>query len=176
MEKLPPHSNEFESWVIGGILQSGEARVHAGGKLSEVDWEVLASTGLTPNDFFNDQARACAHAIFTRLGDNQQPSLPQLLTDCPDQSDYIRNSYRNTPSPALVVPSARAVHRMAVSRQLIQAASAIARLGYEDNLDPAEATAKAELILACVDAPPATKPQDPAMEISTSLRGIVRGE
>ncbi len=141
--KSPPSNIEFEMFIIGGLLLSGEMQPHAGEALSTVDRDALVATGLTAEDFHDPKARDAYLATIAL----PSPNLVSALVAAPKLKDYLHRCYAETPSPALCVPSAREVHRMAVSRQLIQVAGVIAQIGYEDALEPMEAIQKAELLL-----------------------------
>ena len=156
-EKLPPANREYESWVIGELVQSGDLRRDT---LSPTDAGLLAATGITREDFHDDRARATWDACARIVARGENPTLVTLRASLPEHlHPYLEECIRVAPGPGLAIAAARELHRLAYCRSLILAGGAIARIAYEpgeltreqiysrcaqvlDNLDPGPAKAE----------------------------------
>ena len=129
-EKLLPHDTEAEEAVIGSLLIDGES--------------ILKVTSfLRPDDFYREKNRVCYEACLALFGRgdaiNQVTVAHQLSLD--DRSEevggtaYLSHLVSTVPTPTHVEHYGRIVSRSSVMRNLIDAASKISAMGYEDTED-----------------------------------------
>ncbi len=138
--RVPPHSNEAEQSVLGGLMLSNDA------------WDTVADR-VTEEDFYRRDHRLIFRAI-ADLANHEKPrdvvTLSEWLTQRNelDQAGgmlYLGTLAKDTPSAANIKAYADIVRQHSVLRQLIQAGEEIAGSAYEpgdrsikDILDAAE--------------------------------------
>lgn len=138
--KLPPHSLEAEQSVLGGLM------------LDEDAWNKIAGR-IVEEDFYREDHRLLFRGL-SDLGEVGQPRDVVTLSEWLRSRDlldkaggatYIGNLATETPSAANIVAYADIVRERSVTRQLIQAGTHIADIGFaaegrsvDDLLDEAE--------------------------------------
>ncbi|MBI4232940.1 MAG: replicative DNA helicase [Chloroflexi bacterium] len=129
-EKLPPHDPAAEEAVIGSLLVDGEA-------IAQV------ASFLKAEDFYGEKNRWCYEACLAlwerREAINQVTLAHELarlrrLDELGGQA-YLSHLVAGVPTSVHIEHYARIVQRTSTLRQLIRAASEIARLGYEGPAD-----------------------------------------
>lgn len=129
-EKLLPHHLEAEEAVIGALLIDGDSFL----RISHV---------IKPGDFYREKNRVCFAAcvnLFQRNEAIDQVTLARELART-DQLEtvggmaYLSHLIAITPTSAHAEHYAQLVSRTSTLRRLIDAASRISALGYEDNFD-----------------------------------------
>jgi len=139
MERIPPHNLEAERSVLGACMLSKDA-------LMDVSEEVKAE------DFYNESHREIFKAIMNLYRDNVAVDLLTVCEELKRQKAldmvggraYIGSLTAGVPSFANAGEYAKIVAEKAMTRQLIQAAEAIAAKGYEDKEPARDMTNKAE--------------------------------
>ncbi|MFC1991721.1 replicative DNA helicase [Chloroflexota bacterium] len=143
MEKLPPHDIDAEEAVIGSLLIDGSA--------------IYQITTLLPEpEFFYDERngqlyRACL-TLFQRDEAINQITLAQeldrqgKLEECGGAA-YLSHLVSIVPTSLDIEHYAQIVHRLAVSRRLIEAARKIEAIGYESDPDVDSSLSRAENVL-----------------------------
>jgi replicative DNA helicase len=120
--KIPPHSNEAERSVLGGLLSSGNS-----------SWERVADL-VTPDDFYRAEHRNIFGAIAS-LADAELEvdivTVADALQDLRQLEDigglaYLGELAASVPSASNIRAYATIVRERAISRQLIKAANDIA--------------------------------------------------
>ena len=141
-EKLLPHDIEAEEAVIGSLLIDG-------------DCFVRISSLVKPQDFYRERNQACfaaASALFERNEVIDQVTLAREL-DRINQLEavggmaYLSHLVSVTPTSAHSEHYAYLVSRTSTMRTLINAASRISAMGYEDTADVDATLRQAEDIL-----------------------------
>jgi replicative DNA helicase len=129
-EKLLPHHLEAEEAVIGALLIDGDSFL----RISHL---------IKPEDFYREKNRVCFAAcvnLFQRNEAIDQVTLARELART-DQLEsvggmaYLSHLIAITPTSAHAEHYAQLVSRTSTLRRLIDAASRISALGYEDNFD-----------------------------------------
>ena len=123
--KIPPHSNEAEQAVLGGLMLSGRA------------WDDIADR-ITETDFYRRDHRL----IFRALGalvDEQKPRDVVTVSEWLNNSSmldeaggvaYLAALAQDTPSAANIIAYAEIVRERAVLRKLIETGTDIANSAY----------------------------------------------
>ncbi len=144
-EKLLPHDIEAEEAVVGSLLIDG-------------DCFLRISSLIKPQDFYRERNQACfaaASALFERNEVIDQVTLAREL-DRINQLDavggmaYLSHLVSVTPTSAHSEHYAHLVARTSTMRTLIDAASRISAMGYEDTADVDVTLRQAEDILFSV--------------------------
>jgi replicative DNA helicase len=141
-DKLPPHNIEAEEAVIASLLIDEQA-------ISKV------APFLKPDDFYREKNRWCYQIC---LGLFQQGSTINQVTlahelgreghlDEVGGQAYLSHLIANVPTAVHIEYYGKIVNQTSVMRQLINAASKIATIGYEDPEDTDSALNKAEDII-----------------------------
>ncbi len=143
MEKLPPHDIDAEEAVIGSLLVDGTA-------IYQVD------TLLPEPDYFyherNQWLYGSCKALYERDEAINQITLAQELArqgkleDCGGAA-YLSHLVSIVPTSLDIEHYAQIVHRLAISRRLIDAARKIEVIGYEADPDVDNSLNKAEDVL-----------------------------
>lgn len=122
--KIPPHSNESEQSVLGGLLLHNEA------------WDQVADTLIT-NDFYSVPHQLIFNAIAFLLEHSEPADMltvkVQLEKTNDNQSDnfaYLAQISDNTPSILNIQTYAKHVRELSVHRQLIRVSQEIADMAY----------------------------------------------
>jgi replicative DNA helicase len=140
MEKLPPHDIDAEEAVIGSLLIDGAAIYKITGLLPEADY------------FYNERNRwlytACL-ALYQRDEAINQITLAQELDrqgklDDSGGAAYLSHLVSIVPTSLDIEYYAQIVHRLAVSRRLIEAARKIESIGYDADPDVEDSLNRAE--------------------------------
>ena len=126
--RVPPHNLDAERSLLGGILLESQA-------LSEVI-EVVK-----PEEFYRDAHRKVFEAMCALFGKGQpvdRITVKDELTamgafESIGGDDFIDLLDKVVPTAANLAYYAKIVHDKALARRLIEAASAIAQLGYEQH-------------------------------------------
>ena len=141
-EKLLPHDLEAEEAVVGSLLIDGES--------------VLRVTNLIkPDDFYREKNQICfaaCIALFQRDEAIDQVTLARELSrtnqlDTVGGMAYLSHLVSITPTSTHSEYYAQAVARTAAMRRLIDAASRISAIGYEDTDDVDNTFRQAEDVL-----------------------------
>jgi len=140
-ERLPPHNIEAEEAVIGSLIVDPDA-------IDKTDF-------LKPEAFFREKNRwlygACLSLRERKEAINQITVAQELARQGKLEEvggiAYLSHLVSVLPTSIHVEYYARIVHRLAVMRQLIDAAGRIAAIGYEADPDVGTALSKAEDIL-----------------------------
>ncbi len=141
-ERVLPHDIEAEEAVIGALLIDGEA-IHE-----------IASI-LKPVDFYRERNRWCYEAAIEL---SQRPEAVDMATLGHEMArlsrleeaggyEYLSQLSSSVPTSVNVEYYAQIVQRTSVMRQLIQAASGIANLGFENGADVDGTLSQAEDLL-----------------------------
>jgi replicative DNA helicase len=124
--RAPPHSNEAEQAVLGGLMLRGDAL------LEVVDW-------LTEDDFYRRDHRAIYRAMCD-LAQQQKPFdavtlgewfIAQNLADLVGGSSYVIELANTTPSAANVAAYAEIVREKSALRHLITIGTELAGEGFD---------------------------------------------
>lgn len=141
-DKLQPHNIEAEEAVLGALLIDPDAIIRI-------------STFLKPDAFFLQRNRWIFEAIFS-LHERREPTDLVTLTDELNRRDqladiggpaYLTDLINATPTSIHVEYYARIIERTAVFRRLIDGATQIAQLAYEDSENVEEVIDRAEAII-----------------------------
>ena len=159
-EKLLPHDIEAEEATIGSLLIDGDSIL-------------TVAQFLKPGDFYREKNRFCYEACLDlfRRGEaiNQVTVAHQLsLHDRLDQvgdTAYLSHLVSTVPTPVHIEHYGRIVNRSAIMRTLIDAASQISAVGYEDTEDVEASLSRAEGILFRVRSGQAKRDFVPIREI-----------
>ncbi|MGY0400152.1 MAG: replicative DNA helicase [Ostreibacterium sp.] len=124
--KVPPHSDEAEEAVIGGLL------------IDNLAWEQVDEI-LTANDFYRQGYRMIFAAIERLAGQFKPFDYVTVIDTLKTKNEleviggesYIINIVEHTLSAANIAVYARLVRDKSILRQMIHAGSAIADLGYQ---------------------------------------------
>lgn len=144
-DKLQPHNIEAEEAVLGSLLIDPDAILRV-------------STFLNPADFYV-QRHGWVYESILDLHERRQPSDLVTLSDELERRDqlaevggaaYLTGLINATPTSIHVEFYARIVERTAVLRRLIDAASKIAQLAYQDAEDADEVVDRAEEIIFAI--------------------------
>lgn len=144
-DKLQPHNIEAEEAILGSLLIDPDAILRV-------------STFLSANDFYV-QRHGWVYESILDLHERRQPSDLVTLSDELDRRDqlaevggsaYLTGLINATPTSIHVEYYARIVERTAVLRRLIDAASKIAQLAYQDAEDADEVVDRAEEIIFAI--------------------------
>lgn len=143
--RIPPQSVDAEKSVLGAMLLDKDAII----KIIDI---------LTPEDFYEDRHGLIYEAMLS-LFEKRRPidivTLSEILESA-DQiktvggSAYLADLVNETPSAANIVHYAQICREKAVLRRLINAASGITELGYDENGELSETLDKAEQSLFAV--------------------------
>ena len=141
-ERLPPHDVEAEEAVIGSLLIDDEAIFKI-------------ATILFPNDFFRDTNRWIYEACLSLYDRNQAINQITVAHELAQKERleeigghaYLSHLISIVPTSIHAEHYAQIVHRTAMMRGLIEAASQIEAIGYENDADVDAALAKAEEFL-----------------------------
>jgi len=137
--QLPPQSSEAEESVLGALLIDSESIIEVASVLS-------------PNDFYKP-ANAKVYAAIKALHEKAQPIDILTVSEELERRGQIEeiggraalaDLCDRTPTAVHAPQYARIVERKAMLRGLINAASKIAAIGYEDSADAGEAIDRAE--------------------------------
>ncbi len=142
LEQLPPHDTDAEEAVIGSLLIDGEAIARV-------------ATLLTPADFYHERNRWCfeaCQALYQRGDAVNQLTLSHELSlrdrlESAGGATYLSYLVATVPTSTHVEHYAHIVYRTATMRRLIDAARAIADIGYADTADVEQALSSAEDVL-----------------------------
>ena len=141
-EKLPPHDIDAEEAVIGSLLIDGTAIYKITSLIEE-------------HDFYHEQNqwlyRACL-SLYQRNEAINQITVAQELNregklEACGGAAYLSHLIANCPTPLDIEHYAQIVHRLAISRRLIEAARRIETIGYEADPDVNASLSRAEDIL-----------------------------
>ena len=141
-EKLPPHDIDAEEAVIGSLLIDGTAIYKITSLIEE-------------HDFHHEQNqwlyRACL-SLYQRNEAINQITVAQELNregklEACGGAAYLSHLIANCPTPLDIEHYAQIVHRLAISRRLIEAARRIETIGYEADPDVNASLSRAEDIL-----------------------------
>ena len=141
-EKLPPHDPDAEEAVVGSLLIDGETI----NRIAPV---------VKPEDFYREKNRWCyeaCQALYHRGEGIDQISVARELSlrDRLDEiggPSYLSHLVNVVPTSVHAEFFAQIVNRTATMRRLIQAASDIATIGYNDAPDTEQALQQAEDLL-----------------------------
>jgi len=141
-EKIPPYDIEAEEAVIGSLVIDGEAILR-----------VLPF--LSPEDFYRERNRWCYQAcldLFKRNEAIDQATLGYELNRSHRLDDigthgYLSQVSASVPTSVNIEHYGHIVQKTSVMRQLIQAASQIAELGYQNDADIEATLSNAESVL-----------------------------
>jgi replicative DNA helicase len=131
--RVPPHNLDAERSLLGGILLDGQAFNDVVGMVSA-------------DEFYRDAHRKIFEAM-SSLQEKSQPidriTLKDALTaqgafEAVGGDEFIDLLDKFVPTAANLSYYAKIVHEKAIARRLIEAASAIAQLGYEQHGDVAD--------------------------------------
>jgi replicative DNA helicase len=138
--KVPPHSNEAEQAVLGGVMLDNQA------------WD-LASERLNDNDFYSAEHRLIFNAIQMLAEQNKPFDVLTLAEHLKTHNNlqaaggetYLFELAKNTPSTSNVSAYADIVRERSVLRQLLAAANKIASTAFnQDGRSVAELLDEAE--------------------------------
>lgn len=141
-DKLQPHNIEAEDAVLGALLIDADAIIRI-------------NTFLKPQDFFL-QRNSWIYETILALHTRREPADLVTLTDELERQNHLddiggpaalTDLINNTPTSIHVEFYARIVERTAVLRRLIDGATQIAQLAYEDNEEISEVIDRAESII-----------------------------
>ncbi|MGZ6141729.1 MAG: replicative DNA helicase, partial [Myxococcales bacterium] len=126
--RIPPHNLDAERSLLGGILLDGQS-------LTDVV-EIVK-----PEEFYRDAHRKVFEAMCALFGENQpidRITVKDRLTaqgafEAVGGDEFIDLLDKIVPTAANLAWYAKIVHDKALARRLIEAASAIAALGYEQH-------------------------------------------
>jgi replicative DNA helicase len=142
IEKLLPHDIEAEESVIGSMLIDGES-------------VLKVARFLKPVDFYREKNRFCYEAcldLFRRSEAINQVTVAHQL-DIQDRLEdvggtaYLSHMVSVVPTPVHIEFYGQIVSRTAMMRNLIDAASQISAIGYEDTSDVDASLSRAEDVL-----------------------------
>ena len=141
-EKLLPHDLEAEEAVVGSVLIDGESFVRIGHLIK-------------PEDFYRDKNQICFAACLSLFQRNEaidQVTLARELNrtnqlETVGGMAYLSHLVSITPTSAHSEYYALAVARTSVMRKLVDAASKISAIGYEDTEDVESTLRQAEDVL-----------------------------
>lgn len=141
-EKLLPHDIEAEEAVIGSLLIDGDSFLRVTHRIK-------------PEDFYREKNRLCfgaCLALFQRGDAIDQVTLARELSRTDHLEEvggmaYLSHLVSITPTSANAEYYAQLVERTATMRRLIDAASRISAIGYEDTDDIERTLRQAEDIL-----------------------------
>jgi replicative DNA helicase len=130
---VPPHNLDAERSLLGGILLDSQAFA-----------DVLEH--LKPEDFYRDAHRKVFEAMCELFGKSQpidRITVKDQLTslgafEAVGGDEFIDLLDKIVPTAANLAWYAKIIHEKALARRLIEAASAIAQLGYEQHGDVAD--------------------------------------
>ncbi len=131
--RVPPHNLDAERSLLGGILLDSQAFA-----------DVLEH--LKPEDFYRDAHRKVFEAMCELFGKSQpidRITVKDQLTslgafEAVGGDEFIDLLDKIVPTAANLAYYAKIIHEKALARRLIEAASAIAQLGYEQHGDVAD--------------------------------------
>jgi replicative DNA helicase len=131
--RVPPHNLDAEKSLLGGILLDSQA-------FADVVEIVRA------DEFYRDAHRKVFEAMSTLFGNNQpidRITVKDELTamgvfEAVGGDEFIDLLDKIVPTAANLAWYAKIIHEKALARRLIEAASSIAQLGYEQHGDVAE--------------------------------------
>ena len=141
-DKLQPHNIEAETAVLGALLIDPDAIIRV-------------NTFLKPQDFFL-QRNAWIYDGILALHSRREPTDLVTLTDELERQNhladlggpaYLTDLINATPTSIHVEFYARIVERTSLLRRLIEGATQIAQLAYEDTEDISEIIDRAEAIV-----------------------------
>ena len=129
--RIPPHSQEAEQAVLGGLLLNNEA------------WDEVAER-VGPKDFYRKEHRLIFQVV-DQLVEEEKPcdlvTVSQALTHRGELDDvggmtYLSDLARNTPSAANINAYADIVRERSILRQLIQVSHGIAEQSFNPKGTP----------------------------------------
>ena len=129
--RIPPHSQEAEQAVLGGLLLNNEA------------WDEVAER-VGPKDFYRKEHRLI-YQVVDQLVEEEKPcdlvTVSQALTHRGELDDvggmtYLSDLARNTPSAANINAYADIVRERSILRQLIQVSHGIAEQSFNPKGTP----------------------------------------
>ena len=129
--RIPPHSQEAEQAVLGGLLLNNEA------------WDEVAERA-GPKDFYRKEHRLI-YQVVDQLVEEEKPcdlvTVSQALTHRGELDDvggmtYLSDLARNTPSAANINAYADIVRERSILRQLIQVSHGIAEQSFNPKGTP----------------------------------------
>ncbi|HEX5677850.1 MAG TPA: replicative DNA helicase [Alcanivorax sp.] len=129
--RIPPHSQEAEQAVLGGLLLNNEA------------WDEVAER-VGPKDFYRKEHRLIFQVV-DQLVEEEKPcdlvTVSQALTHRGELEDvggmtYLSDLARNTPSAANINAYADIVRERSILRQLIQVSHGIAEQSFNPKGTP----------------------------------------
>lgn len=141
-DKLQPHNIEAEEAVLGALLIDPDAIIRV-------------ATFLRPKDFFLQRNGWIYEAILNLHSRREPPDLITLTDELERQNQlaeiggpaYLTDLINATPTSIHVEYYAKIVERTAILRRLIDGATQIAQLAYEDTDEVAEIIDRAESII-----------------------------
>ncbi len=141
-EKLLPHDIEAEEGVVGSLLLDGEAIL----KVAHL---------LKPHDFYREKNRQCYQVcldLFQRGEAINQITVSHELAQKKQLEPiggaaYLSHVISTVPTPIHIEHYAQLVSRTATMRKLVDAASQISSIGYEDSPEIEEALSRSEEVL-----------------------------
>ncbi|MCH7553534.1 MAG: replicative DNA helicase [Chloroflexi bacterium] len=140
--RLPPQDTEAEEAVIGSLLIDGASLIRV-------------AAILKTEDFSTQRTKACYEAglaLFERSEAINQVTMAselehQGVLDGIGGTLFLSQLVTKVPTSAHIEHFARIVHRVAIMRHLVEAADAIADIGYEGSPDVDAALSQAEDLL-----------------------------
>jgi len=143
--KIPPQNIEAEQSVLGSILMDKDAIL----KVADI---------LVPDDFYHED-HGEIYTCILKLFEKRKPIDLVTLTDELEKdkklkevggATYLTTLVNSVPTAAHVATYANLVHQKATLRRLISAATSIAELGFEEQMDIETVLDKAESSLFAV--------------------------
>lgn len=131
--KIPPHSNEAEQAVLGGLMLDNDA------------WDRVADI-LVENDFYRQENRLIFRTL-TELSRRNQPfdviTVADSLKNIHKLEDaggevYLFTLAKNTPTAANIAAYAEIVRERSILRQLISASSEIGAMAFQPENRPSK--------------------------------------
>lgn len=132
-ERVPPHDDDAEMAVLGGMLMSSDA-------IGEV------SAIVDGNDFYQPKHQTIYEAIAQLFSDGQRPDSVLVANelrangelDKVGGADYLRSLVASVPTAANATYYAQIVHQKAVLRNVIRTGTKIVQMGYSADSTQAE--------------------------------------
>jgi replicative DNA helicase len=123
--KIPPHSNEAEQSVLGGLLLHNDA------------WDDVAEV-ITEEDFYTPNHKLIFNALATLLEKNEVVDIVIIKESLNNSDnletiggfDYLVSIADSTPSISNISSYAKHIRELSVFRNLIQVSSQVADMAY----------------------------------------------
>lgn len=153
--RVPPHNLEMEESLLGAMMLSAGARN-------------LAEGFVRAEDFYKP-AHQTIYTALARLHSDGAPCDPVALSTELDAHGHLEHVggraklldiHAQTPASASALHYARIVVSLASYRRLISAAGGIAEIGYDAELSPIDAVARAQEMIASAEVPLGGEPSE----------------